>query len=318
MTEMADDKKTIGVGAVGIKDVESEGLAPKMPSDGAFKLVAFSDEGCEEGAPERKPVRYYADYNMLLKDPDVELVLVGGPVEKRRDFALRALNAGRHVVTENPLAEDAYGAERIMKTALKRGLVATCVLEGRDDADYVALRSALAGANVSRIYGIQGHRAYTQQEWETAQAEGLLEAFGFDLLDQFQTLIDGDFKSVSAHLYRSRQGGPVEDFFIYIAMRGQGWATLHGSLFSGAALPRWTAFVPGAVIVASGGQAVLHDADGARVLEQPGEPEAFWDNLYRAIREGAELKCHPVDVVRAMKLHEAALESAEVGEPITL
>ena len=315
---MADYRQPIGVGAVGIRDVETEGMVCEMASSGDFHLVAFSDEGCEGAAPEQKPVRYYADYNMLLGDPDVELVLVAGPVESRRDFAVRALNAGRHVVTGKPLAEDAYSAERIMKTALKRGLIATCPLEGRDDADYVAVRSALNGAGISRVYGIQGLRAYTQQEREATEPGALFERVGFELLDQLQTLIEGDFKSVSAHLGRPYEGGPSEDFFIHIAMRQQTWATLHGSLLAPMGLPRWTVFAPGVVIAAGGGQAVVHDADETTILHVTDKPEGFWDNLYKAVREGAELKCHPVDIVRAMKLHEAALESAEIGEPVTL
>ena len=64
--------------------------------------------------------------------------------------------------------------------------------------------------------------------------------------------------------------------------------------------------------------AVVSTGDQRRTCEAPAGVEDFWENLYGAIRNGAQVKCHPVDIVRAMKLHEAALESAELGEPVTI
>ena len=52
--------------------------------------------------------------------------------------------------------------------------------------------------------------------------------------------------------------------------------------------------------------------------EAPAEVEGFWDNVHSAVRLGAELLYHPADIGRAMKLHEAGLESAELGEPVTI
>jgi len=318
MNQKPQDEARIGVGAVGIRDVESEGLPRQMAQQDGFELRAFCDEGCEQDGPAQRPVRYYSDYNMLLKDPEVEVVLVDGPVELRRDFAVRALNAGRHVVTNMPFAEDSFGGERIMKTALKKGLIATCDLKGRDDADFVAIRNAFSEANVSGLYAIEGFWSCTEQQLKRAGQQDLLEAFGFELLDQLHMLTEGEIKSVTTHLYSAREGGPVQHFFISIAMRKRGWATLQGAVDMPASLPRWRAFAAGMVLTATCGQVTIHDNEGARSLEGVVEPDDFWTNLYEAVRQGADLKCHPVDIVRAMKLQEAALESAEIGEPVTL
>ena len=133
--------QAIGVGLVGARlDQEPpSGILARMPQGPMFRLVAFSDEGLEPARPERRPVRYYADYNMLLRDPAVELVLVDGPLQARRDFAVRALNAGRHVVLRPPFCESAPDAERVMKTALRNGLLATMEMPWRDDPDLAAV-----------------------------------------------------------------------------------------------------------------------------------------------------------------------------------
>ncbi len=147
--------RPIGVGAVGVMPGEQDGLLAEMPPNAGFELVAFSDEGLPEQGPEERPAHYYPDYNMLLQDPHVELVLVDGPLEVRRDMAVRALNAGRHVVVPLPFAETAPDGERIMKTALSgQDLVATADCWWRDDADLLALRAALDAADPGPVQGL--------------------------------------------------------------------------------------------------------------------------------------------------------------------
>lgn len=304
----------VGVGVVGSGNAR-EHLIQRLPDGPRFKPVAFCDEGCEEQGPEEKPLEYYQDYNLLLKDPDVELVLVQGPVGRRKDFAVRALNAGKHVVTDRPFCEESDGAERIMKTAMRHDLVATCDLPGRNDPDFVALQNGLRDANVADAYAIEGFRVFPP---EARTREELLDVFGFEMLDQLQMLVTTEIKSVSTHVFRPHEGRPAQHFMIHVAMRGEGWAALHGSVLARAGHPQWTAYTPDAIFTAEGGESVLHESEGSTPLEA-GPPAAdFWENLFLAIREEARLKCHPADIVRAMKLHEAALESTTLGEPAIL
>src|SRR4051794_1691175 len=65
-----------------------------------------------DGRPERlaqvaaryPTVRTTADPDDLLADPEVEAVVVATPVSTHHDLALRALEAGKHVLVEKPLA----------------------------------------------------------------------------------------------------------------------------------------------------------------------------------------------------------------------
>lgn len=313
MSETETNTGAIGVGAVGTVR-PGEDVQQRLQNRPGFAPVAFCDEGCEEG-PEGKPIAYYQDYNLLLKDPAVELILVQGPVEKRKDFAVRALNAGRHVVVEQPFASESYEAERIMKTALKDGLVATCDLPSRNDPDFVALKNAIEVTNVGGVYAVEGFRLFPR---EAQKRHDLLESSAFAMLDQLQMLIEGDVKSVSTHVYRPQEGRPVQHFCIHVSMRGYGWAALQGSAYAGANHPGWTAYAPGMVFTAEGGEAAVHEPEGSAPVEQGPAAADFWENLYGAIRDKEELKCHPAQIVRAMKLHEAVLESARLGEPVVL
>lgn len=303
----------IGVGAVGTLPAEDGGLLSQLPVTDAFELVAFSDEGLDEEIRTEDPVRYCPDYNVLLQDPNVELVLVEGPVDTRRDQAVRALNAGRHVVTARPFAETAADAQRILKTALRAGLLATMDMPWRDDRDLLAVQAALAGESVGKVAGITAYRGL-----DAIEGAGPLAQIGLEVLDQMHLLLRQDAKTVSAHVVSGAGGGPEVGFLIYMPLRRGGWAVAQAGPEARPPLPRWVAHAPGVVITARDGTAVAASASGSRVCEAPPAAEGFWENLQRVIREGAEPKCHPADIVRAMKLHEAALASAEDGEAVPI
>jgi predicted dehydrogenase len=321
----------IGVGAVGVRPDEEAGILAELPQGDLFRFVAFSDEGLppvprreEPGEPEPEELgesepdetaAYYSDYNVLLQDSDVELVLVDGPVALRRDFSVRALNAGRHVVVAPPFCETALDAERVAKTAARKGLVATMDVKWRDDADLGALRAALDGENVSSV---QGAFLFCAASGAEAAGAGLLEQIGVSVLDQMHAVLRQDIKSVSAHLQRPAPGKPDHGFLLYMPLRSGGWAICQATTLGGAAFPRWTLYTAQTSFAVSDGRAVATTAGSQRTYGAPEGAVIFWQNLYEAIREGTELKCHPADIVRGMKWHEAAFESDELGEPVTV
>jgi len=323
----------VGVAAVGVRPPDGRGILAELPDDGRFRLVAYSDEGLpplpradddeadaagsDDGGQSEPALACYPDYNVLLQDPQVELVLVDGPIELRRDFAVRALNAGRHVVTAPPFCETAMDGERVAKTAIRKGLVATMDLKWRGDADFRAIRAALAAENVSGVQGAFLFWAVSEPPSATA-APGLLERFGMAMLDQMRCVLREDVKSVNAHLLRPTPAAADAGFLLYMPLRSGGWAVCHAASRAVGALPGWVLYTAQATFAVGHGRAVVSTGGEERTYLSPEAPVAFWDNVHAAIREGAELACHPADIVHAMKLAEAASESAELREPVTV
>lgn len=58
----------------------------------------------------------------VLDDPDVDAVVIVTPVSTHFDFAMRALQAGKHVLVTKPLTADADQARRLIDEAARRGL----------------------------------------------------------------------------------------------------------------------------------------------------------------------------------------------------
>ena len=97
--------------------------------------------------------RSRGDFEAILRDSDLIVELIGG-IDPARDYALRAIRAGRHVVTANKQllsthGEELWGAAREYGVQLRfEGAVAGVIPVIR------VLHESLAGAHIERIHGI--------------------------------------------------------------------------------------------------------------------------------------------------------------------
>src|SRR5688572_12167944 len=59
----------------------------------------------------------------LIASPDVDAVVIATPVDSHFDLAMAALQAGKHVLVEKPIAATSEQASRLIDEAERRGLV---------------------------------------------------------------------------------------------------------------------------------------------------------------------------------------------------
>ncbi|NLW51515.1 MAG: Gfo/Idh/MocA family oxidoreductase [Candidatus Brocadiaceae bacterium] len=310
-------QRAVAVAVVGRRPDDDGALSVPLPDDGRFEVVAYCDEGLPGHETRRGPATHYTDYNVLLQESPAEVMFVTGPVEKRRDFAVRALNAGRHAVLDLPFCQDAAGAERVMKTALQRGLVATADLPWRRDPDLLAVRAALEAENLGAPWGVLCSVSRAAPEADAPAGPPLLDDIGLAMLDQVHLLLDQDVRSVTTHLNRPAPGADEAGFLVYLPLRKGGWAAAQAAC-GPTGLPHWTLYGAHATITAQGGRAIVTTDGATRSYEPTPRREAFWDNLHAVLREGAAPLYHPAGIVRAMKLMAAARESADRGDPVTI
>jgi D-xylose 1-dehydrogenase (NADP+, D-xylono-1,5-lactone-forming) len=77
----------------------------------------------EAYARERGLDRAYGGYEELLADPDVDAVYVALPNALHVEWSIRTLEAGKHVLSEKPLARDPREAERAFDAAERSGRI---------------------------------------------------------------------------------------------------------------------------------------------------------------------------------------------------
>src|SRR3954466_1870479 len=63
------------------------------------------------------------DYKELIENDGVDAIVIATPVRTHYELALRALQAGKHVLVEKPLAEESSQAEHLIEEAARRNLV---------------------------------------------------------------------------------------------------------------------------------------------------------------------------------------------------
>jgi len=93
-------------------------------ADAELVAVAARDRSRAEKFARRHGVpRVHASYEALIADPDIDAVYNPLPNSLHKEWTLRALDAGKHVLCEKPLTSNAEEAEELAAAAQRTGLV---------------------------------------------------------------------------------------------------------------------------------------------------------------------------------------------------
>jgi predicted dehydrogenase len=153
----------------------------RMP--GHYRIVAGCDpdEKRRQALVERFGCRQYADFDGLLRDPEVDLVVVSVPSHLHAEYAIRALRAGKHVIVEKPMARSAEEADAMLQAARESGRHLTVYQNGRYTADYLKVREVIQSGKLGRILQIRMayHSFRRRWDWQT------LVEFGGGQLNNF-------------------------------------------------------------------------------------------------------------------------------------
>jgi predicted dehydrogenase len=117
--------KQLGVAVVGY-GYWGPNLARNVAERPELELVALCEQDANRGAAfsSRFPgVPVESDFDTLLRNPEVEAVLVATPPQTHYPLVKRALLAGKHVLVEKPLATKYDHARELVDLAGDRGLV---------------------------------------------------------------------------------------------------------------------------------------------------------------------------------------------------
>ncbi|HTI90762.1 MAG TPA: Gfo/Idh/MocA family oxidoreductase [Puia sp.] len=110
----------INWGIIGCGDVTEvkSGPAFNKAADSALVAVMRRDAVKAEDYARRHGVpRWYADADRLINDPEVNAVYIATPPSSHEEYALAAINAGKHVYVEKPMANSFAAAAHIADIA---------------------------------------------------------------------------------------------------------------------------------------------------------------------------------------------------------
>jgi predicted dehydrogenase len=119
------------------------------------RVVAVSDLSVErltEIHGRYPKVKLTTDCQDVLSDPDIDAIVVTTPVTSHFEIAMRALQAGKHVLVTKPITADPAQAEQLIEAAEQRGLVLmvdhTFVYTGAVQT----IKQMVEGGNLGQLY----------------------------------------------------------------------------------------------------------------------------------------------------------------------
>lgn len=116
----AQDK--IGIGLIGSGNFARNTILPNLTKIDDFELVGLSTSGSISAGQTIKKYNFKystTDYKKLLEDKDIDLIIIATPHNTHAKFAIEALDAGKHVYVEKPLAINMEQLEQV-KEAYER------------------------------------------------------------------------------------------------------------------------------------------------------------------------------------------------------
>ncbi|MFB5760630.1 Gfo/Idh/MocA family protein [Paenibacillus medicaginis] len=212
-------QKILRVGIIGCGGIANGKHIPSLSAQKNVELVAFCDiieERAIESARKigREDIAIYTDYKELLKDESIDLIHVCTPNKSHSFITIDALEAGKHVMCEKPMAKTAKEARAMLETAKRTGKKLTIGYDNRYRPDSLLLKKIAERGDLGDIYFAKAHaiRRRAVPTWgvflnEEEQGGGPLIDIGTHALDLTLWLMDNyKVKSVVGNVYHKLGG----------------------------------------------------------------------------------------------------------------
>lgn len=201
-------KSVIKVGIIGCGGIAMGKHLPSLNKLDTVEVIAFCDVFVEQaqkacaqfGSPSAK---VYDDYAELLANPDVDVVHVCTANDTHAEISIAALEAGKHVMCEKPMAITSADAKRMVEAAEQSGKKLTIGYNNRFRSDSMLLKKMCQEGQLGEIYYAKAHavRRRGVPTWgvfldEEKQGGGPLIDIGTHALDLTLWLMDNYEPSV--------------------------------------------------------------------------------------------------------------------------
>lgn len=193
--------------------------APFLNLHPGFDLTAVVERSEKKAMHFYPDIRSYDSVDGLLTDAEIELVVVTTPTSTHFDFALKALQSGKHVLLEKAFAITSEQAEILFKEACDRNLRILPYQNRRFDTDFLSVRDVLASGKLGKLVEVHvrfdryrpeiGPKAFKETP---IPGSGLMYDLGPHLLDQVLSTFGMPLR-YSKTLGNNREKTQVDDFF---------------------------------------------------------------------------------------------------------
>ncbi|MBR9999362.1 MAG: Gfo/Idh/MocA family oxidoreductase [Cyclobacteriaceae bacterium] len=346
------EKVVAGMASFGMSGMVFHG--PLLNAHPGFHLKSVVQRNRSNAREFYPDIRIEKDFQRLLMDDEIELIIVNATNDTHFPFTRSALEAGKHVVVEKPFVNKVKEGVQLLELAEKTGRILSVFQNRRWDSDFLTVqkivRAGFLGRIVEFIASFDRYRNFIQEDtWkeDTGPGSGLLYNLGPHLIDQVLVLF-GHPEALYADIRQVRSGTKVDDYFDISLYYPGLKARVHSSYLVREPFPRFTlhgnsgSFVKFGLdpqedalkaggIPGSAGWGIedksIHgwlnsEIEGihveGKVSSERGDYLAYYDNIYAAIRNDKPLTVPAKESLYNIYIIEKAFESSRGGKVISL
>jgi predicted dehydrogenase len=334
-------RKNLQLGLVGVGAVAQIAHIPALKRTEGLELAALCDRDPEKAARVAQKFgipRVHKRLDDMLADDEIDALDICTPNFLHAPMATAALEAGKHVLCERPLARSAEEAAAMVKVAKQAERLLMCAVQHRFRPDAQLLKTFVQKNDLGEIFlakagWLRQRTAWDSDEWRRQKREsggGVVLDLGFQMLDlALWTLGGPKVEAVTASVHRSRKG-EVEDSATAFFRLANG-ATLTLELTWGLLMEKDFAYLN---LFGSGGAALLNPLrihkgmHGTLVNVTPTMDssrnqykhsiESQIEHFGEALRKGVKPQGAADEIIPVMELMDAIYRSAEQGKEVRL
>lgn len=341
--------KILNVGLIGFGLSGRYFHAPFLSINPRFKLKTAVERSKNEAQEFDPAIENARSIDELLADESIDVVFICTPNDTHFQYAMDALENGKHVVIEKPFSATEEEAKQLVALAKEKGLILTAYQNRRWDSDFLTIKKILAEGKLGDVveYECRYDRfrpVVPTESWKEKKVDvgGNLYNLGPHLLDQALVLF-GAPETVTATVSTVRPNSEIDDYFDVRLGYPDKLVILKSSLMVYDNLLRYTIHGTNGSFL-KGGLDVQEETLRKNILpnQEPWgvEPEdrwgklsspyftgiieseagnytPFYDNVYEAIVEGAELAVKPEEILRTCRVIDLAFRSSQEKQVIT-
>ena len=189
-------------------------------------------------------IHTYASLEELVSDPKVDIVLCATPNDVHKDIVITALNAGKHVICEKPVALSVSEFDEMVEAAKRNGKLLSVHQNRRWDVDFLAIKSLIESGEIgevinieSRIHGSRG----IPSDWRCHKAPGggMILDWGVHLIDQMLKLIPSKITKVYCETTNITTNEVDDGFDLHLTFEDGKRATVEVGTYNFIAMPRF-------------------------------------------------------------------------------
>lgn len=188
-------------------------------ADTELVAVCDSDSAALAAAVASTGVRGFSNLDALLAGADADVVILATPSGLHADQTIRIAEAGRHVITEKPMATRWEDGKRMVQACDAAGVRLFVVKQNRRNATLQLLKSAVNKGRFGRIYMVNVNVFWTRPQayYDAGAWRGTWEFDGGAFMNQASHYVDlldwivGPVESLQAYTATLARNIEVED-----------------------------------------------------------------------------------------------------------